>query len=575
MLLYSRFTFWRIVFSYQGSVVFRWGSLGMGVLVALLTFMICWYLEQDSGDEWSFSPPNPLGWNMMGGTIVFAVVFRTSLGWSRYWEAVTQIQVMYSKWMDAYMQAEAFFSVTISTLTEKDPEGNKEKILLLQMLIKRIRGNFCLMSAMASHRLTHGDVQRMDKRAELSSVSWADQVALRKNLRIGPDLTEAFKLPDFVAAADISEVNNGENTWFGSYYVLSVPTEVELKLLDEANDRVNAVMYWIVHDLALAATHLSVAPPIQSRIYQELSTGDLAFSNALKISDVPFPFQFSQLFNLLVCSFTLFIPLYAAVFTTSVFVGPVVAFAVHQTLVVINKVAVELETPFGTEANDISLKDFHARFMEGIMETTDVSKKKSEEPILPMVTQPSQARFTTLDGLLKAKRAPPALGEVAPVLPPAKAPKVVNVDVPNKAKEPKAVSASGASSAAADTGKTSFSDDVDEADNSHQEKTVGANAALIGKSTTEEGNVVAEVDVCPPASPSSRSALPQPPKSGASLQSVDSCKALDANPGSPVAAPAGKSKEEKKKGNCKKIGKSQQAKGPEMSKVVPNPSPRA
>ena len=61
----------------------------------------------------------------LGVAVTFAIVFRTQLAWNRpktclrrafrgrYWEAVTQLHVMYSKWADAYSQFQGFAEVTL------------------------------------------------------------------------------------------------------------------------------------------------------------------------------------------------------------------------------------------------------------------------------------------------------------------------------------------------------------------------------------------------------------------------------------------------------------------------------
>jgi hypothetical protein len=96
----------------------------------------------------------------------------------------------------------------------------------------------------------------------------------------------------------------------------------------------------------------------------------LGFRNAIKVADVPFPFQFAQLFNLLILAFTFFIPIYSAVSTESYILSPLIAFVTYETIWIINKVAMELETPFGCSENDISVKDLHAQLVESTCELT-------------------------------------------------------------------------------------------------------------------------------------------------------------------------------------------------------------
>lgn len=411
MILYSRHTFWRIIFTLYGSAVWVTSNIAIGVCVAILTGILAY--GQLYYPEWVrfIAPTHNLGWTMMGNTVIFSVVFRTSLGWQRYWEALTNLQSMYSKWTDAYTQCLGFFNVTIMQLYEAGADDAQEKIQMLEHIQMRIRKNFSVLGAVAAHRLSHGDILRMDKRAE--GAAWGDRIVLRRALRTGRDLTGATKMPSLVATGSKEEVNDDQdNSWTCGYCVLEVPNPVETEILKQSNDRVNTVLYWITHDFALVNGFLAAAPPIQSRMYQELSTGSLAFSNAVKVADVPFPFQFAQLFNILLIIFSIFIPLYASIFTQSLLISPLLAFVVHQTLFVINKVAMELETPFGVDANDLSLKDFHSRYMEGLIECEHMSKFRAVLPLREekqtVLSDETTANATTINGCLRA-------GELLPI----------------------------------------------------------------------------------------------------------------------------------------------------------------
>merc|ERR1712113_533159 len=90
----------------------------------------------------------------------------------------------------------------------------------------------------------------------------------------------------------------------------------------------------------------------------------LGFNNALKIADVPFPFPYAQLLTLLLVVYTIFIPFYIVCFTESMIAGPVLTFLLFEGIWGVNEVAKELENPFGSDANDISVADFHGRFMD-------------------------------------------------------------------------------------------------------------------------------------------------------------------------------------------------------------------
>merc|ERR1712232_6259 len=118
------------------------------------------------------------------------------------------------------------------------------------------------------------------------------------------------------------------------------------------------VVNWLNHNLAYCSSELAVAPPIQSRVYQEISNGMLGFNNALKVADVPFPFPYSQIVLMLLLVWTCLVPPYIMSFTRSFIVGPVLAFLVSSFMFCMNRIAVELENPFGQTANKVCVPEF-------------------------------------------------------------------------------------------------------------------------------------------------------------------------------------------------------------------------
>eukprot|EP00913_Durusdinium_trenchii_P006795 g6387.t1 len=176
-----------------------------------------------------------------------------------------------------------------------------------------------------------------------------------------------------------------------AYVVFEKPSAEQVQLMMASNDIVSTVMYWILWDLADCMKDIEIAPPIQSRMYQEpllccggreLSNGMLGFNNCLKIADVPFPLPFAQLLGLLLVAFSAFIPVYVINFTGSPIAGPILCFFLFESLWCLNEVAKELENPFGQDTNDISLTDFHMRFVDCLEETDSPSVGMLRNPFL-------------------------------------------------------------------------------------------------------------------------------------------------------------------------------------------------
>lgn len=415
MLLYCNRSFLRLVLTQRGSIFLRRDNLLMGIALASVSAFLQYLVNIDS----QYAPKlqgsgQHFGMHALGGIVGFAVVFRTNLGWQRYWEAVTQLHIMYSKWGDAYSQAFAFASVTVERSLSLGTEEAMGKCERVEEVLAKLMNNFILISAMAADRLTHGDTQRMEKRAEVAG--WGQQIVMREVLRKEDqqnDYTGATALPGFdvarpttmshangdvhgrTAVAGIPE-NAVANEWSGMrYLVKAMPSEEECRVLAGSTDRATVVMYWIIHDLAKVSKDLDAAPPIQSRMYQELSNGMLGLNQACKLADVPFPFPYAQMLTLLLVCYSFFIPVYITCFTPSYIAASILSFALFEGIWGLNETAKELENPFGPDVNDITLIDFHLRFVDLCEEVYEAHKVKVDDGRRPLAGSVLSGRGTT------------------------------------------------------------------------------------------------------------------------------------------------------------------------------------
>merc|ERR1712032_1603964 len=126
--------------------------------------------------------------------------------------------------------------------------------------------------------------------------------------------------------------------------------------------------------------------------YQELSNGMLAFNQAVRLADVPFPFPFAQLLSIILVGFLSFIPVYIAVFTKSMIVGPIMSFVLLEGIWGMNEMAKELENPFGQDVNDITLMDFHNHFVFSCREVYEAHLVKTGMTEIKPPAKPSTAR---------------------------------------------------------------------------------------------------------------------------------------------------------------------------------------
>eukprot|EP00929_Paragymnodinium_shiwhaense_P041290 TRINITY_DN21467_c0_g1_i3.p1 TRINITY_DN21467_c0_g1~~TRINITY_DN21467_c0_g1_i3.p1 ORF type:complete len:595 (+),score=105.43 TRINITY_DN21467_c0_g1_i3:58-1842(+) len=105
---------------------------------------------------------------------------------------------------------------------------------------------------------------------------------------------------------------------------------------------------------------LSAPAPSLSRVFQELGSGITNLNNARRIELVPFPFPYAQMISLILCLHVLF-TVVASAFT---FQSPVSAFCgcFMSSFVFwsVNYIAIEIERPYGEDANDLPLADLAA-----------------------------------------------------------------------------------------------------------------------------------------------------------------------------------------------------------------------
>lgn len=92
--------------------------------------------------------------------------------------------------------------------------------------------------------------------------------------------------------------------------VLFPITPQEREQLENVHDRVLNIIKWILVEISEHSIRgrLQIAPPILSRVYQELSNGMLGFANAMKIVMVPFPMPFAQVIAFALIGFYVICP---------------------------------------------------------------------------------------------------------------------------------------------------------------------------------------------------------------------------------------------------------------------------
>jgi len=226
----------------------------------------------------------------------FLLVFRTQQAYSRWWEGGTLLQELRGEWFNAYSSLLAFASTDVKVAYE---------VMKFQHRLARL------------FSMLYG--------AGLAQVSSLD----RKEF-------EVIDLEDF----DIES----------------------LRLLDCAHDPCEVALQWIQRLIGEADRQklIVVAPPILSRVYNQLGNGIVKLNNARKITNFPIPFPFAQMITVMllmhwavavvICSTSIESPIWAALLSFSVIIS----------FWSINFIALELEDPFGDDPNDLPMQDMQA-----------------------------------------------------------------------------------------------------------------------------------------------------------------------------------------------------------------------
>jgi len=146
--------------------------------------------------------------------------------------------------------------------------------------------------------------------------------------------------------------------------VLGKVTKQEMDQLNSAQEAVNMVMKWILLEISDYSIQkkLLTDPPIITRVYQELSNGMLSYFRAMQIEAVPFPFPFAQVINYTMYGFFLFCPSIVMEILdvpkdvdlgfAEIWPSLVLNFCACAGYAALNEISIELEDPFGDDAND-------------------------------------------------------------------------------------------------------------------------------------------------------------------------------------------------------------------------------
>jgi len=145
-----------------------------------------------------------------------------------------------------------------------------------------------------------------------------------------------------------------------------------IDFLNSAPDKVEIILQWIQRSMVLHAQSgvLPVPPPILSRAFQEISRGIVNLQNARKIADFPYPYPLAQISMILQLLHWAMMPIWAALAVPRGWAVLVAFFSIFV-LWCIHFNALDLEFPFGNQANDLPMHEMQQDWNNSICTLLD------------------------------------------------------------------------------------------------------------------------------------------------------------------------------------------------------------
>jgi len=139
-----------------------------------------------------------------------------------------------------------------------------------------------------------------------------------------------------------------------------------MEYLMQVDNKMEVLLHWI-RDLCVTAARdkiLTAPPPILSRGIQELSLGQVALFDVKKITEIPFPFPYAQVLSSLIIVHSVITPVIASQACEGWFWAATVCFLVSFSTWSLLYIALEIDQPFGDDANDLPLRQMQQEFNE-------------------------------------------------------------------------------------------------------------------------------------------------------------------------------------------------------------------
>jgi len=252
-------------------------------------------------------------WSSYNIAIGLLLVFRTQQAYSRWWEGGSLLQQVRGEWYNAASSLIAFSS--------SDPSRIRDVQTFQHLLVRLVSLLYC---------------------------SALQQVAMMDD--------EMFEIID----------NSG------------IDAE-KLKYLRSCHNRCEVLIQWIQRLIVrnMEAGVITVPAPIVSRVFHELSRGIVHLNDVRKVKEFPFPFPYAQMVTFMLTIHWLLTPLINCMLVENTVYSAILSFVSVFAFWSINYIAVEIEMPFGADANDLPIVTMQKDMNKSLMVLLD---RRIQEP---------------------------------------------------------------------------------------------------------------------------------------------------------------------------------------------------
>jgi predicted membrane chloride channel (bestrophin family) len=341
----------RLLMNMKGSVFI---DLAVPATWTLVVTMLINTLDREFIQQY-MSVRHPFSLQVYLFLIGFQTIFRTNMAHWRFWEARTQVNMMIARWMQSFLQTKAFMMARVACF-----KGTAEERLnfaaKMREALERQATYFTVLNAVALNSLS--EMKTTDDPSQWDQLEHTFRPKDPHRCRV----VETFNEPRFERVPYVQKLA-----------IVGKPSRRDCDIIMGTHDKVLMVMMWITEELSnlVMSDKLTVPAPIVSRPYQELSNGSLGYEQALKIALVPFPFVFHQVSKVSMLILLISAPPFSCFFTESRILAPILAVLVIVGYLGLHHTSLQLEEPYGQDANDQPLFDLQFDFCAFVRQTLE------------------------------------------------------------------------------------------------------------------------------------------------------------------------------------------------------------